>query len=81
MEICRKIFHPSEERQLMKWVGIFQVGIFWMGIFRGGIFQGELWWVGIFRVWIFPGGIFLEPKKGLIRKIRLISKIMTLQPG
>ena len=51
MEICRKIFHPSEERQLMKWVGIFQVGIFWMGIFRG-----EVWWVGI-----FPGEIFLEP--------------------
>ena len=23
----------SEERQLMKWVGIFQVGIFWVGIF------------------------------------------------
>ena len=28
----------SEERQLMKWVGIFQVGIFWVGIFLGGIF-------------------------------------------
>ena len=26
----------SEERQLMKWVGIFQVEIFWLGIFRGG---------------------------------------------
>ena len=26
-----KVF--SEERQLMKWVGIFQVGIFWVGIF------------------------------------------------
>ena len=36
----------SEERQLMKWVGIFQVGIFWVGIFRMGI---------------FPGVIFLEP--------------------
>ena len=43
MEICRKIFHPSEERQLMKWVGIFQVGIF-----RGVIFQGGVGWVGIF---------------------------------
>ena len=51
----------SEERQLMKWVGIFQVGIFWVGIFRGGIFQGGVWWVGIFRVGIFPGGIFLAP--------------------
>ena len=27
----------SEERQLMKWVGIFQVGIFWVGIFQGGV--------------------------------------------
>ena len=27
----------SEERQLMKWVGIFQVGIFWGGIFQGKI--------------------------------------------
>ena len=26
----------SEEMQLMKWVGIFQVGIFWVGIFWGG---------------------------------------------
>ena len=24
----------SEERQLMKWVGIFQVEIFWVSIFR-----------------------------------------------
>ena len=30
----------SEETQLMKWVGIFQVRIFWVGIFRGKIFQG-----------------------------------------
>ena len=34
----------SEERQLMKWVGIFQVGIF-----RGGFSRGGVWWVGIFR--------------------------------
>ena len=34
----------SEERQLMKWVEIFQVGIFWVGIFRG-----KVWGVGIFR--------------------------------
>ena len=32
----------SEERQLMKWVGIFQVGIFWVGIFRVGIFTGVI---------------------------------------
>ena len=36
----------SEERQLMKWVGIFQVGIFWWE-FSGG---GELDWGGILRV-------------------------------
>ena len=41
----------SEERQLTKWPGIFQVGIF-----RVGIFQGAVWWVVI-----FPVGIFLEP--------------------
>ena len=35
----------SEERQLMKWVGIFQVGIFWWE-FSGG----ELDWGGILRV-------------------------------
>ena len=40
-----------EERQLMKWVEIFQVGIFWVGIFQGGVWLVE----------IFPGGIFLEP--------------------
>ena len=27
----------SEERQLMKWVRIFQVGIFWGGSFQGGV--------------------------------------------
>ena len=52
MEICRKIFHPSEERQLMKWVGIFQVGIFWMGIFRGNFPGGSLMGGN------FPGGNF-----------------------
>ena len=36
----------SEERKLMKWVGIFQLRIFWVGIFRRGD---------------FPVGIFLEP--------------------
>ena len=52
-----RIFPPgrrkliSEERQLIKWVGIFQVGIF-----RKQIFQGGVWWVGIFLV-----GTFLEP--------------------
>ena len=41
----------SEERQLMKWVGIFQGGIFWVGIFRVEIFQGE-----------FDGGKFFRGK-------------------
>ena len=40
----------SEERQLMKWVGIFQV---------------EIFWVEIFQVGISPGGIFLEPQKSI----------------
>ena len=57
----------SEERQLMKWVGIFQVEIFWLGIFRGGkrwergeevIFQGGVCWVGLFRMGTFPGWSF-----------------------
>ena len=42
----------SEERQLMKWVGIFQMIIFWVGIFRGVFFKGGGGvgcWVGIFR--------------------------------
>ena len=30
----------SEERQLTKWVGIFQVGIFCVGIFRGRFSKG-----------------------------------------
>ena len=32
----------SEERQLMKWVGIFQGGVWWVGIFPGGIFLKPL---------------------------------------
>ena len=31
----------SEERQLMKKLGIFQVGVFWVAIFQGGEFD---WW-------------------------------------
>ena len=40
----------SEERQLMKWVELFQVGTFWVAIFRGGFSKGEFdgwefsWW-------------------------------------
>ena len=41
----------SEERQLIKWVGIFQVGIF-----QGGSLMGRNFPSGN-----FPGGIFLEP--------------------
>ena len=44
----------SEERELMKWVGIFQVGIFWVGIFRGEIFKGESLMGGNFPGENFP---------------------------
>ena len=30
----------SEETELMKWVGIFQLGNFWVGILRGDFFSG-----------------------------------------
>ena len=40
----------SEERQLMKWVRIFQVGIFRAEFSRESLMGGN-----------FPGGIFLEP--------------------
>ena len=43
----------SEERQLMKWVGIFLVGIFCGGDFLVGIFQEGVRLVGIFRVGIW----------------------------
>ena len=38
------------ERQLIKWVGIFQVGISWVRIFRGEFSEGE------FDRWEFSGG-------------------------
>ena len=50
----------SEERQLTKWVGIFQVEISWVGVFRGD-FPGGALKGGNFPVVIFPGAIFLEP--------------------
>ena len=48
VKICQKEV-LSEERQLMKWVRIFQVRIFWVAIFRAAIFLEGVWWVGIFR--------------------------------
>ena len=42
----------SEERQLIKWVGIFQVEIFWVGIFWGEFSLGS------FMGGNFPGGNF-----------------------
>ena len=42
----------SEEKQLMKWMGVFQVGIFWVGIFRGEFSRGE------FDGWEFSRGEF-----------------------
>ena len=41
----------NEERQLMKWVGMFPVGIFREGIFRGEFYRGQ------FDRWEFSGGI------------------------
>ena len=47
----------SEERQLMKWVGIFQIKIFWVGIFRGEFSRGEFdGWE--FSKWEFSRGGF-----------------------
>ena len=40
MNICQNEV-SSEERQLMKWVGIFWVRIFWVGIFRGEFSREE----------------------------------------
>ena len=40
----------SEERKLMKWVGIFLVRIFWVAIFRGVFSRGK------FDGWEFVGG-------------------------
>ena len=55
----------SEERQLMKWVGMFQVGTSWVGIFlgefsRGGGREFDGWEFSEVRGG-FPGRIFLEP--------------------
>ena len=43
----------SEERELMKWVGIFQLGNFWVGILRGNVFS----WGGV-DGWEFFRGKF-----------------------
>ena len=59
----------SEERQLMKWVGIFQVGIFWVRIFRGD-FPWGVWWVGI-----FVEGIFLEPATSQLSNVLEYEKL------
>ena len=50
----------SEERQLMKWVVIFQVGVFW-GEFDGWEFSGG--------GGIFLGRIFLEPYSAISKYI------------
>ena len=58
MNICQNEV-SSEERQLMKWVGI---------LWGGRVFQWGVWLVGIFWMGIFPGGTFLEP---FFLKVRL----------
>ena len=45
----------SEERQLMKWLGIFQVRIFWVEIFRKKNFPEESLMGGNFPGRNFPG--------------------------
>ena len=45
----------SEVRQLMKWLGIFQVRIFWVGIFRKKNFPEESLMGGNFPGRNFPG--------------------------
>ena len=59
----------TEERQLMKWMGIFQVRIFrgGRGGFQGGRLMGRIFWVKI-----FPRGIFLEPFFPAVLKYFLI---------
>ena len=47
----------SEERQLLKWVGIFQVRIFWVAVFWGGFSRGKFYgWE--FLEWELPWGKF-----------------------
>ena len=49
MNICQNEV-LSEERQLMKWMGIFRVRIFWVRIFRGEFSREE------FDRWEFSRG-------------------------
>ena len=69
----------SEERQLMIWVGIFQVGIFWVGIFQGSDFPGRSLMGGNFPGGNFSGGNFprtivdSSPAFYVIRKTRYLK--------
>ena len=47
----------SKERQLLKWMGIFQVGIFWVGSFQRKFSRGSLMG-GNFLGGNFAGGKF-----------------------
>ena len=59
----------SVVKELMKWVGIFQMKNFWLGIFRG-----RVWLVGIFRVGIFTEGIFLETQYSSVQYSSVLLK-------
>ena len=72
MNICQNE-GLSEERQLMTWVGIFQVRIFWVASFQGGILQWEVSSVGNSWVEIPPGGI--EPSSSYDVSILILQKI------
>ena len=58
MSICQNEV-LIEERQLMKWVEMFQVGIFWVGIFQGGSLMGGN----------FPGGDFPRTEFSIMMKL------------
>ena len=67
----------SDERQLMKWMGIFQVRIFWVAIFRWGReFSRESLMGGNFSGGNTPVGISLEPFSLFNGSILIFQKIM-----
>ena len=72
--ICQKEV-LSEERQLMKWVRIFQVRIFWVAIF-GGQFSGGSLMGGNFS-WVNSlVGIFVETFSSYNVSILIFQKII-----
>ena len=75
VKICQKEV-LSEERQLTKWVRIFQVRIFWVAFFRGGNFPGGSLMGGTFSWVNSPVGIFLEIFSSYNASILIFQKII-----